>query len=79
MKRISDLSGVVEEWQALAAEIRDLKSLSEMDDGSLTEEISTQVSTLEETLAKKETELLLAGKYDHGNALLAVHSGAGGY
>ena len=78
MKRISDLTGVVEEWQAFNAEIQDLKALIEMDDGSLTEEITAQISALEETLAKKETELLLSGKYDHGNALLAVHSGAGG-
>ncbi|MEN6555482.1 MAG: peptide chain release factor 2 [Anaerolineaceae bacterium] len=78
MKRISDLTGVVEEWQALTAEIHDLKTLNEMDDGSLTGEISAQVAALEETLARKETELLLSGRYDHGNTLLAVHSGAGG-
>ncbi len=78
MKRVSELSGVVEEWQALAADIQDLKSLAEMDDSSLMDEIIAQVDELEKTLAKKETELLLSGKYDHGNALLAVHSGAGG-
>lgn len=78
MKRISDLSGITEEWQALAGDINDLKALHELDDGSLTEEIAAQTSALEEKLATKETELLLSGKYDHGNALLAVHSGAGG-
>ena len=78
MKRISDLSGIVEEWRAFSTEIQDLKALIEMDDGSLTEEITAHISDLEDSLAKKETELLLSGKYDHGNALLAVHSGAGG-
>lgn len=78
MKRISDLSSVVEEWHTLAAEIQDLKALTELDDGSLTEEITAQVDNLETSLAKKEIELLLSGKYDHGNALLAIHSGAGG-
>jgi len=78
MKRISDLSGIVEEWRAFSTEIQDLKALIEMDDGSLTEEITAHISDLEDSLAKKETELLLSGKYDHGHALLAVHSGAGG-
>jgi len=33
---------------------------------------------LEKSLNQKETELLFSGKYDQGNAILAIHSGAGG-
>lgn len=78
MKKISDLSSTIEEWQGIAAEIADLKSLLELDDGSLTTEIEGHVQELESRLSQKGTELLLSGKYDHGNAILAIHAGAGG-
>jgi peptide chain release factor 2 len=52
--------------------------LWELDDGSLTEEIEHQVNIFEDLIAKKEISLLLSGQYDHGNAILAVHAGAGG-
>ena len=49
-----------------------------MDDGSLTEELDASVTKLEATLAEKEVSILLSGRYDPGNALLAIHAGAGG-
>jgi len=52
--------------------------LLELDDGSLTEEIETNVAKLETILAEKEITILLSGQYDQGNALLAIHAGAGG-
>jgi len=36
------------------------------------------VTKLESILAEKEITILLSGKYDQGNALLAIHAGAGG-
>lgn len=78
MKKISSLENLTEMWDSFTTEIAGLASLLEMDDGSLTEEITQQTAKLEQTLAQKETELLLSGEYDHGSALLAIHSGAGG-
>jgi peptide chain release factor 2 len=78
MKKISSLENLTETWDSFTTEIAGLASLLEMDDGSLTEEITQQTAKLEQTLAQKETELLLSGEYDHGSALLAIHSGAGG-
>ena len=49
-----------------------------MDDGSLTEELEASVTKLESILAEKEITILLSGQYDQGNALLAIHAGAGG-
>ena len=78
MKRIARLEDQINEWDGIATEIEGLKSLLDLDDGSLTEEIETSVAKLESILAEKEITILLSGTYDQGNALLAIHAGAGG-
>jgi len=78
MKRISQLEDQINEWDEIAIEIDGLRSLLELDDGSLTEELEASVTKLESILAEKEITILLSGKYDQGNALLAIHAGAGG-
>ena len=78
MKRISNLDNQIREWSTLQTQVEGLSALWELDDGSLTEEINRHVVELEELVAKKEISLLLSGRYDHGNALLAIHAGAGG-
>ena len=78
MKRIARLEDQLNEWERIAAELDGLKSLLELDDGSLTEELDASVTKLEATLAEKEVSILLSGRYDPGNALLAIHAGAGG-
>ncbi len=78
MKRISQLEDQINEWDEIAIEIDGLRSLLELDDGSLTEELEASVTKLESILAEKEITILLSGQYDQGNALLAIHAGAGG-
>ena len=78
MKRIARLEDQLNEWEGIATELDGLKSLVELDDGSLTEELDASVTKLEATLAEKEVSILLSGRYDQGNALLAIHAGAGG-
>jgi peptide chain release factor 2 len=78
MKKISALQTPIQEWELTSNQIDELHSLLEMDDGSLTAELEEQISLLEGELAQKETELLLSGPYDQGNAILAIHAGAGG-
>ena len=78
MKRIAYLDDQIEEWTSLQTHVEGLSALCEIDDGSLTDEISQQVGELENLISKKEIALLLSGQYDHGNALLAIHAGAGG-
>ena len=78
MKRSAYLENQMEEWTQLQTQIEGLSSLWELDDGSLTDEIEHQVNIFEDLIAKKEISLLLSGQYDHGNAILAVHAGAGG-
>ncbi len=78
MKEIASLQSIIKDWETLTAKIYDLSELAELDDDSILDEIITQLSEINRELADKELAVLLAGKYDHGNAILAIHAGAGG-
>ena len=82
MKRLSGLTTDVEEWGKLADEVGSLAELldiamAERDD-SLTETFVEELERLTETIDRREFQLSLSGRYDRGNAIVAVHAGAGG-
>lgn len=78
MKKLADLRNEVNEWLALQKLVQDSIELAEMDEESLRPELETELKQIEDLLAKKEFNVMLSGKYDKGNALLAIHAGAGG-
>jgi peptide chain release factor 2 len=78
MKRMSALREVVDDWNNLTQRIGYLLELAQLGDESLRSEITTDVETIEKDLERREFNVLLSGKYDRNNALLAIHSGAGG-
>ncbi len=41
-------------------------------------ELEPELADVEQELARRELSVFLSGKYDRGNALLAINSGAGG-
>jgi len=49
-----------------------------MGDESLLPELEQEAHNLESVIAKLEFDTMLSGKYDRGNAILAIHAGAGG-
>lgn len=50
----------------------------EEDDSSLEDEIAASVKKLKQRFDQLELEILLSGPYDRNNAILTLHSGAGG-
>ncbi len=50
----------------------------EMDDDSLIDELREQYAALEKDLEEATLSTLLNGEYDHNNAILTFHAGAGG-
>ncbi|GIV66225.1 MAG: peptide chain release factor 2 [Bellilinea sp.] len=78
MKKLSALREEVQEWEKLERRITDLLDLAQMEDESLLPEIEQEVEDLKKILEQKELSTLLSGPYDKGNALLAIHAGAGG-
>ena len=78
MKVISNLRDEVELWRIFQNHLNDLVELSRLNDESLRGELETEISTLETDLEKRSFNAMLSGKYDDGDALLAIHAGAGG-
>jgi len=78
MKKLSHLQDEVESWGALARRNRDALELSQLEDESLRPELEKERVAIDRELEKRAFDAMLSGEYDHGNALLAIHAGAGG-
>ena len=78
MKKLSTVREELAGWEKLNQRIKDLHELAEMEEMSLRSEIETEVAAIHIELEQRELSTLLSGPYDRGNALLAIHAGAGG-
>ncbi len=78
MKKAANLRQEIDLWQNLSQRIRDALELAELEDESLRPELETETNELETEVAQRELSTLLSGRYDKGDALLAIHAGAGG-
>lgn len=78
MKNLSTLKDFVEGWHSLRQRAADARVLAELEDESLREELSAEVEAIEREIDQRELNTLLSGRYDRGDAVLAVHAGAGG-
>jgi len=79
-KEIADSREEVEEIGEIKKELEGLKELSEItsSEEQLEEEIKKRVSLLEKRINHREIEIFLSERYDKGNAVLSIYSGAGG-
>lgn len=78
MKNLSDLRQEDQEWAALVQRIQDGIELAQMEDESLRLELEAEIEALENEIARREFIAMLSGLHDRGDALLAIHAGAGG-
>jgi peptide chain release factor 2 len=78
MKTLSALRDEVESWRKLGSHLNDLLDLARLNDESLRAELEPEVEKLEADLEKKGFAAMLSGPYDHDDAILAIHAGAGG-
>jgi peptide chain release factor 2 len=78
---LNALKAWTEPLSEIAADCEDLSALVELADeegGEAAEEASRELEKLEERLRKLELRKMLSGHDDEGNAILAIHPGAGG-
>jgi len=72
------LRSEVESWRSLEQRITDALELSQLEDESLIPELESETAEIEIDLNQREFDAMLSGEYDRGDALLAIHAGAGG-
>jgi peptide chain release factor 2 len=78
MKILSALREEVESWQTIKQRITDSLELAEIGDESLRHELEAETSSIETEVDQREFTAMLSGKHVRGDALLAIHAGAGG-
>jgi len=78
MQRISKLRNVVSEWVDTRQQIQDALELAQLEDESLSDELTQEVERLQRAFEKLSFHAMLNGEYDNQNAILAIHAGAGG-
>lgn len=78
MKAISSLREEVVSWNSLKHQLHDLSELARLEDESLRTDLEIELKKLETELEKRSFTAMLSGPYDHDDAILAIHAGAGG-
>jgi peptide chain release factor 2 len=78
MKKLSSLQNELSGLRSLVQRINDSLELASMEDESLRSELEHETRIIEKKIDQLEFTAMLSGKHDQGNALLAIHAGAGG-
>jgi peptide chain release factor 2 len=82
MQELASLREQVTCWHEIERQTRDSLELLELAqaelDDDLTAEIDQDAKSIETNLDKLEFQLMLSGRHDRNNAIVAIHAGAGG-
>ncbi len=78
MKKMSGLREEIQKWLTLQQRTQEAIELAQFDDESLRAELEQETQSIESEVGQREFDAMLSGPYDHGDALLAIHAGAGG-
>lgn len=82
MQELEELRKEVHQWDAMDTETKDTIALAveaeNTGEHSLRPDVERKLAELERRFADLEFYLLLSEKYDHANAIVAIHAGTGG-
>ena len=78
MRTLSALEEEIEGWDKLQHKIKDALELAAFEDPALKEDLTREVREIGKEVENREFKAMLSGPYDRGDALLAIHAGAGG-
>lgn len=81
-QKLARIKEDVQMFDSLMAQAEDIETLIELlqeeNDPSAESELQAELSDLLEKIEKLEFQLMLSGEHDRSNAILEIHSGAGG-
>jgi peptide chain release factor 2 len=78
-EEVSALKKEITEWDHLSGEAKTLTELTELaHDAEIAKELEGRVRELDRAVSEYEIRKLFSGKYDKGNAIFFIFSGAGG-
>lgn len=79
LKKLTVLRAKTKTWQDLAGQVDDLDVMVElMEEGETVDEFEAALADCQQDMKAFRLETLLSGEYDSGNAIIAIHPGAGG-
>jgi len=80
LKEKSDLEKEVREWTTLEKQVEEVEVHLELaaEDEELAEELGRKLPDTEHNMRRMELQMLFSGEADHADAILEIHSGAGG-
>ncbi|MDF1498368.1 MAG: peptide chain release factor 2 [Patescibacteria group bacterium] len=82
MQKLDNYKDAVNFWEDIEKRIDDLaeiiKIIDEKKDKDILQETKERLEKLGKEFIEHEFEALMSGKYDEANAIMAIHSGAGG-
>ena len=79
MSEISNIKKSIEEVTKLKEEINNMIEFTEIDlDEDMLKDLKQNIKEIKTKIEKFEIEVLLNGEFDHNNAYMEIHSGAGG-
>jgi peptide chain release factor 2 len=83
LKEKNQLEAIIDSWKVKSDALDDLKMLFDMareeeGDEETLREIQNDAETLEKSVRNEELKTMLSEPEDHNNAILVIHSGAGG-
>ncbi len=78
MREATALREEIEFWRDFERRVQDALELVQLGDESLRADLEAEVEAIEAELEKRSLLAMFSGRYDAGDALLAIHAGAGG-
>lgn len=82
MQEIKSANDVIDFYEKLIEDIEDMEMMIELiieeEDFSHYKEVQKNINRLEKMAAQFKTRTFLSGEFDQNNAILSIHSGAGG-
>lgn len=77
-KTAAVLRDEIDSWKRFRCRVGEARELAELGDESLRPELAAETDAIQAELQQRALTAMLSGPYDSGDAILAIHAGAGG-